>query len=225
MIIVITGPTCMGKSETALEVAKAFNAVIINGDAFQCYKEMNIGVAKPPKEYFDIVPHKLFSFVDVNHDYSIAEYQKNLRNKIDELETQLKQIDKNAKSVILEYYNGDDTLIYSKEFKYRFVYDLLDKTYDIVHIRSSNKCIKYFFIDSCSCTGTFNGRLPVSSFLKRKRSSLDSVQSISKCNLMFFPNFKLSFVCLLSDVSVSICCQRSKFNYCLLLTVNLLAGR
>lgn len=83
MIIVITGPTCMGKSETALEVAKAFNAVIINGDAFQCYKEMNIGVAKPPKEYFDIVPHKLFSFVDVNHDYSIAEYQQNLRKEID----------------------------------------------------------------------------------------------------------------------------------------------
>lgn len=72
----------MGKSETALKVASEFNAEIINGDAFQCYKEMNIGVAKPPKEYFSIVPHHLFSFVDVNHDYSIAEYQKNLRETI-----------------------------------------------------------------------------------------------------------------------------------------------
>ena len=61
MIIVITGPTCMGKSETALEVAKAFNAEIVNGDAFQIYKQMNIGVAKPPIEYFSIVPHHLFS--------------------------------------------------------------------------------------------------------------------------------------------------------------------
>ena len=85
MIIVITGPTCMGKSETALEVAKAFNAEVVNGDAFQCYKEMNIGVAKPPKEYFSIVPHHLFSFVDVNHDYSIAEYQKDLRKTVDEI--------------------------------------------------------------------------------------------------------------------------------------------
>lgn len=75
----------MGKSETALEVAKVFNAEIINGDAFQCYKEMDIGVAKPPKEYFEQVPHHLFSFINVDQDYSIADYQKNLRNKIDEI--------------------------------------------------------------------------------------------------------------------------------------------
>ena len=75
----------MGKSETALEVARVFNCEIINGDAFQCYKEMDIGVAKPPKEYFDIVPHHLFSFVDINQEYSIAEYQKDLRKTIDEI--------------------------------------------------------------------------------------------------------------------------------------------
>ena len=69
----------MGKSETALEVARVFNCEIINGDAFQCYKEMNIGVAKPPKEYFDVVPHHLFSHVDISQDYSIADYQKDLR--------------------------------------------------------------------------------------------------------------------------------------------------
>ena len=75
----------MGKSETALEVAKVFNAEIVNGDAFQCYKEMDIGVAMPPKEYFSIVPHHLFSFVDVNQDYSIANYQKDLRRTVDEI--------------------------------------------------------------------------------------------------------------------------------------------
>ena len=85
MIIVITGPTCMGKSETAVEVAKSIDAEIINGDAFQCYKEMNIGVAKPSDKYLKEVPHHLYSLIDVNHDYSIAEYQLNLRNKIDKL--------------------------------------------------------------------------------------------------------------------------------------------
>ena len=85
MIIVITGPTCMGKSETALEIAKAIDAEIINGDAFQCYKEMDIGVAKPDAKYLKEVPHHLYSFIDVNHDYSIAEYQINLRKKIEEL--------------------------------------------------------------------------------------------------------------------------------------------
>ena len=75
----------MGKSETALEVAKAFNAEVVNGDAFQCYKEMEIGVAKPPKEYFSIVPHHLFSFVDVGRDYTIADYQKDLRKTVEEI--------------------------------------------------------------------------------------------------------------------------------------------
>ena len=82
----------MGKSETALEVARVFNCEIINGDAFQCYKEMNIGVAKPPKEYFDIVPHHLFSFVDINQDYSIADYQKDLRRTIDEIQSRGKNV-------------------------------------------------------------------------------------------------------------------------------------
>ena len=75
----------MGKSETALEVAKNFNAEIVNGDAFQIYKEMNIGVAKPPVEYFSVVPHHLFSFVEIDHDYSIAEYQSDLRKTVDEI--------------------------------------------------------------------------------------------------------------------------------------------
>ena len=92
MIIVITGPTCTGKSETALFLAKGINAEIVNGDAFQCYKQMNIGVAKPPKEFLKEIPHHLYSFVDVNHDYSIAEYQQNLRNKIDEITSKGKNV-------------------------------------------------------------------------------------------------------------------------------------
>ena len=92
MIIVITGPTCMGKSETAVEVAKHFNAEIINGDAFQCYKELEIGVAKPPKEYFSMVPHHLFSFVSITNDYSIADYQKDLRRTIEEISSKGKNI-------------------------------------------------------------------------------------------------------------------------------------
>lgn len=75
----------MGKSETALEVAKVFNAEIINGDAFQSYKEMEIGVAKPPKAYFEEVPHHLFSCVNVDEEYSIADYQIKLRNAINEV--------------------------------------------------------------------------------------------------------------------------------------------
>ena len=82
----------MGKSETAIEVAKTFNAEIVNGDAFQCYKEMDIGVAKPPKEYFSIVPHHLFSFVDINRTYSIADYQKDLREVMNDILSRNKNV-------------------------------------------------------------------------------------------------------------------------------------
>lgn len=92
MIIVITGPTCMGKSETAYFLAKHLGAEIINGDAFQCYKEMDIGVAKPSKEYLREIKHHLYSFVDIEHDYSIAEYQVNLRQQIDALLKENKNI-------------------------------------------------------------------------------------------------------------------------------------
>ena len=92
MIIVITGPTCLGKSETAFELAKAIDAEIVNGDAFQCYKEMNIGVAKPSQEDFKKVPHHLYNIISVNEPYSIYEYQQNLRRKLAELESLNKNI-------------------------------------------------------------------------------------------------------------------------------------
>ena len=111
MIIVITGPTCMGKSETALEVAKHFNAEIVNGDAFQVYKEMEIGVAKPPKEYFSIVQHHLFSFVNVDQDYSIADYQKDLRKTVDEILSR-------GKNVVLV--GGSGLYIRSSLYDYEF---------------------------------------------------------------------------------------------------------
>ena len=104
----------MGKSETALEVAKVFNAEVVNGDAFQCYKEMDIGVAKPPKEYFSIVPHHLLSFVDVNRDYSIADYQKDLRKTVDEILSR-------GKNVVIV--GGSGLYIRSALYDYEFVED------------------------------------------------------------------------------------------------------
>ena len=102
----------MGKSETALEVAKHFNAEIINGDAFQCYKQLNIGVAKPDPKYFETIPHHLYSFVDITHNYSIAEYQKNLRNKIDEVLSK-------GKNVIIVGGSG----LYIRSALYDYVFD------------------------------------------------------------------------------------------------------
>lgn len=84
MIYVITGPTATGKSEDAYKLAKAIDAEIVNGDAFQIYKELNIGVAKPNKEFLD-VPHHLFDFVSPDTPYSIMEYQQDARRVIEDI--------------------------------------------------------------------------------------------------------------------------------------------
>lgn len=92
MIIVITGPTALGKTKSAIKVAQTFNAEIINGDAFQTYKELDIGTAKPSAKELALVPHHLYSFIEPTHNYSIAEYQSNLRAKIQELLVKNKNI-------------------------------------------------------------------------------------------------------------------------------------
>lgn len=92
MIIVLIGPTCTGKSESAIKVATLFNAEIVNGDAFQVYKEMNIGVAKPTEEDFKKVPHHLYSCVSIEQPFSIKEYQTALREAIKDIQGRGKNV-------------------------------------------------------------------------------------------------------------------------------------
>lgn len=92
MIIVITGPTCTSKSKVALELAQKINAEIVNADAFQIYKELSIGTAKPSLEDFKKVKHHLYDFVDPQYNYSIFDYQKDARQCINNLIKQNKNI-------------------------------------------------------------------------------------------------------------------------------------
>ncbi len=82
MIYAIIGPTGSGKSRLALKLAKKFNGIIINGDAFQIYREMNIGTAKPSKKDFETIPHYLYDLFSPDHELSIYEYQKILRDEL-----------------------------------------------------------------------------------------------------------------------------------------------
>ena len=83
MIISIVGPTGVGKTKLSVELAKKFNAIIINNDAMQVYKQMNIGTAKPSVRERDNVPHYLLDFVDVNTNYTVFDYQKDVREILD----------------------------------------------------------------------------------------------------------------------------------------------
>lgn len=86
MILVLTGPTASGKSKIAISLARKLNGVVINADAFQVYQELNIATAKPTPEERAMVPHLLFDFVPLDHDYSVAEYQLDLRRTLQEVE-------------------------------------------------------------------------------------------------------------------------------------------
>lgn len=84
-VIVITGPTAVGKTKLSIEIAKRLQTDIINGDAYQIYQKMNIGTAKPTDAEKQGVTHHYMDFLDPSKTYSIAEYQKGVRECIDDL--------------------------------------------------------------------------------------------------------------------------------------------
>lgn len=92
MIIAIVGPTGIGKTALSISLAKHYNAEIINFDAMQVYEKMDIGTAKVTKEEMDGVVHHLLSYVDVNTNYSVYDYQKEARSLIDRLLKEKKNI-------------------------------------------------------------------------------------------------------------------------------------
>ena len=84
-IIVITGPTAVGKTKLSIELAKKYNGEIINADAVQVYKGLDIGSAKVTEEEKENIPHHLFDIKDVNEEYTIYHYQKDCRKVIDDI--------------------------------------------------------------------------------------------------------------------------------------------
>ena len=83
MIIVITGPTGVGKTKLSINLAKKYDAVIINADAMQVYKGLDIGTAKVKKEEMENIEHYLIDILDISKSYSIYDYQKDGRKIID----------------------------------------------------------------------------------------------------------------------------------------------
>ena len=86
MILVLTGPTGSGKTDMAISLAKKLGGAIINADAFQVYRELNIATAKPSEAQRLEVPHFLFDFVPISSSYSVYEYQADLRATIANLQ-------------------------------------------------------------------------------------------------------------------------------------------
>lgn len=83
MKIFIMGPTGVGKTKLSVELAKLYDAYIINCDAVQVYKGLDIGSAKVTEEEKCGIKHFLFDIKNPNEEYSVKDYQTDLRNLFD----------------------------------------------------------------------------------------------------------------------------------------------
>lgn len=82
-LIIIVGPTAVGKTDIAIEIAKKINGEIISADSMQIYKYMDIGTAKPSKEEMQGIPHYLIDEVEPDQEFNVAVFQKRSFQYID----------------------------------------------------------------------------------------------------------------------------------------------
>lgn len=78
-LLVIVGPTAVGKTELSIELAKHFNGEVISGDSMQVYRGMDIGTAKVKKEEMQGIPHHMIDIKDPDETFSVAEFQEKAR--------------------------------------------------------------------------------------------------------------------------------------------------
>lgn len=84
-LICILGPTAVGKTEIAIQLAHNLDAEIVSLDSRQIYREMDIGTAKPTPDQRGAVPHHLIDCVNVDQPFSVAEYQRSADVAITEI--------------------------------------------------------------------------------------------------------------------------------------------
>ena len=91
-IIVIAGPTATGKTKLSVELAKDYNAVIINADSTAIYKEPLIATAKVTEEEKEGIPHYMLDLISLNEEYTIYDFQKEGRALLDKFISENKNI-------------------------------------------------------------------------------------------------------------------------------------
>ncbi|MCJ1777619.1 tRNA (adenosine(37)-N6)-dimethylallyltransferase MiaA [Mammaliicoccus sciuri] len=84
-LIAIVGPTAVGKTELSIKLAKALNGEVINGDAFQIYKGLDIGTAKVTEEEKEGVVHHLIDVYEPNEPYSVYRFKQDFERIVKDI--------------------------------------------------------------------------------------------------------------------------------------------
>lgn len=110
-LIILTGPTAVGKTDLSIELAKDLNAEIISADSMQIYKYMDIGSAKVTKEEMDGIVHHMIDEVTPDYNFSVSEFQKRSKEYI-------RQISDIGKNILVTGGTGLylNSLIYNMDF-------------------------------------------------------------------------------------------------------------
>lgn len=120
-VIVILGPTGVGKTKMSIELAKRLDGEIVNADSMQFYKNLDIGTAKIKEEEKENIPHHLFDIKEVSDDYSIFDYQKDGRKIINDI------LNRNKTPIIV---GGTGLYIKALLYDYKLSYEKENNTYD-----------------------------------------------------------------------------------------------
>ena len=121
MIIVIVGPTGVGKTKLSIELAKIYNGEVINADSTQVYKDLNIATAKVTEEEKEGVIHHLIDIKNIDEDYTVYDYQQDCRKKIEEI------LSKNKTPIIV---GGTGLYINAVLYDYKFEQEKNDSSYE-----------------------------------------------------------------------------------------------
>lgn len=162
-IIVIAGPTGVGKTKLSVELAKKLNGEIINADSMQFYKDLNIGTAKITEEEKEDIPHHLFDIKNVDEMYTIFDYQIDCRNIINDILSR-------GKTPILVGGSG----LYIRAALYDYKLDFEDIKNDYSNLSNQellNKCLE---IDN-NCDIHVNNRKRLERFLDKALNNSDIV--------------------------------------------------
>lgn len=84
-LIVIAGPTAIGKTKLAISIAKMYKTDIISADSRQMFKELSIGVDKPSKKQLSQINHHFINYISITENYSVGKYEKDCKNLLNKL--------------------------------------------------------------------------------------------------------------------------------------------
>ena len=130
MIIVIIGPTGIGKTKLSLALAKHYNTEIISGDSVQVYKGLNIGSAKIKESEMNGIKHHLIDILEPTEDFSVALFQRIVREKIKDFE---------GRGINPLIVGGTGLYIKSVLYDYNFSNSSRDKSLDELYKDLSNE--------------------------------------------------------------------------------------